>query len=96
MELPAGIRLFVLPKNQVVVHDNWQVAGLKASGSSDYSVEDMFVPEEMTIAFLDTILGRIVTGGAALRLGMPAIVTPFAGLCPEFPKTTRTRTRSPA
>jgi alkylation response protein AidB-like acyl-CoA dehydrogenase len=77
MDPPAGIRLFVLPKNQVVVHDNWQVAGLKASGSSDYSVEDVFVPEEMTFSFLDTILGKIVTGGAALRLGMPAIVTPF-------------------
>jgi len=76
-ELPAGIRLFVLPKDQVVVHDNWQVAGLKASGSSDYSIEDVFVPEEMTVAFLDTIVGNVVTGGAALRMGMPAIVTPF-------------------
>ena len=76
-DMPAGVRMFVLPKNQVVVHDNWQVAGLKASGSSDYSIEDVFVPEEMTISFLDTMLGNIVTGGAALRLGMPAIVTPF-------------------
>jgi alkylation response protein AidB-like acyl-CoA dehydrogenase len=74
---PAGIRLFVLPKDQVVVHDNWQVAGLKASGSSDYSIEDVFVPEEMSFSFIDAMVGKVVTGGAALRLGMPALVIPF-------------------
>jgi alkylation response protein AidB-like acyl-CoA dehydrogenase len=71
-----GARLVFLPRNQVVVHDNWQVAGLRGSGSSDYSIEDQFVPEEMTFPMMDFIMGNAVTGGAAFRLGQPAIVTP--------------------
>jgi len=75
--LPAGARLVLLPRDQVVVHDNWQVAGLRASGSSDYSIDDQFVPEEMSFSFVDLILGNAVTGGAAFRLGRSSIVTSF-------------------
>src|SRR5262249_15793899 len=74
---PAGIRMVLLPRQHVVVHDNWQVAGLKASGSCDYSIENAFVPDEMTFPFMDARLGNAVTGGAALRLGLPALVIRF-------------------
>src|SRR5215470_14046105 len=74
---PAEIRMVLLPRGQVVIHDNWQVAGLKASGSCDYSIENVFVPDEMTFRFMDARLGNAVTGGAALRLGTPALVIPF-------------------
>jgi len=74
---PAGIRMVLLPRDQVVILDNWQVAGLKASGSCDYSIENVFVPDEMTFAFMDAMRGNAVTGGAALRLGLPALVIPF-------------------
>jgi len=77
MPLPAGARLVLLPRNQVVVHDNWQVAGLRGSGSSDYSIEDQFVSEEMTFSLLDFIAGSAVTGGPTSRLGRPSIVTSF-------------------
>ena len=69
--------MVLLPRGQVVIHDNWQVAGLKASGSCDYSIENVFVPDEMTFPFMDARLGNAVTGGAALRLGLPALVIPF-------------------
>jgi indole-3-acetate monooxygenase len=75
--LPAGIRMVVLPRDQVVIHDNWQVAGLKATGSCDYSIENVFVPNDMTFPLMDAMLGNAVTGGAALRVGMPALVMPF-------------------
>jgi alkylation response protein AidB-like acyl-CoA dehydrogenase len=74
---PAGARLVLLPRDQVVIHDNWQVAGLRGSGSSDYSIEDQFVPEEMSLPMMDVMMGKAVTGGAALRLGMPAWVAGF-------------------
>jgi len=32
---PAGPRMVVLPRDQVVIHNNWQVAGLKGTGSCD-------------------------------------------------------------
>src|SRR6516164_9010741 len=69
--------MVLLPREQVVIHDNWQVAGLKASGSCDYSIENVFVPDEMTFPFMDAVLGNAVTGGAALRLGLPAFVAGF-------------------
>lgn len=36
--------LFFVPQNEVTIHDNWQTIGLQGTGSSDYSVEDVFVP----------------------------------------------------
>jgi indole-3-acetate monooxygenase len=73
-----GVRVIVVPRHQVTVHDNWQAAGLKASSSCDYSIEDVFVPDEMTFSLMDAVLGKPVAGGAALRLGFPAVVTPFS------------------
>jgi indole-3-acetate monooxygenase len=75
--LPAAIRIVVLPRNEVVIHDNWQVAGLKASGSCDCSIDDVSVPEEMTFRFTDMLSRAAVTGGAALKVGVPALVIPF-------------------
>jgi indole-3-acetate monooxygenase len=73
-----GVRVIVVPRDQVAIHDNWQAAGLKASSSCDYSIENVFVPDEMTFPFMDAVLGKLVNGGAALRLGYPAVVAPFA------------------
>lgn len=75
--MPEAGRLVLLRRNQVAVHDNWQVAGLRGSGSSDYSIEDQFVPEAMTVQFAHLFMGQAVTGGAALRLGLPAWVAAF-------------------
>jgi alkylation response protein AidB-like acyl-CoA dehydrogenase len=74
---PAGGRFVLLPRSQVTIHDNWQVAGLRGSGSSDYSIEDQFVPQEMTLHLTEVFMGNAVTGGAALRLGLPAWVASF-------------------
>ncbi len=75
--MPEAGRLVLLPRTQVVVHDNWQVAGLKATGSSDFSIEDQFVPEEMATPFENLFAGKAVNGGPAARLGFPASVAPF-------------------
>ena len=45
---PDGLpEMFVawLPRDEVVVHDTWHTTGLAGSGSNDYSVEDVFVPD---------------------------------------------------
>lgn len=44
-------RAFVVPKSAVSVLDNWHVFGVEGSGSYDYQLEDVFVPEGFTFAF---------------------------------------------
>lgn len=39
------VRLFYLPKTQVTLQGNWDVIGLRATGSIDYSIDNVFVPE---------------------------------------------------
>ena len=41
-------RIFVLPVEQAELIDNWDVLGLRATGSIDYVIEDVYVPEGFT------------------------------------------------
>ena len=63
--------VFLVPKDQAEVIDNWHVAGLQGTGSLDFSLDGVFVPAEMTYR-----LGApAVRGGDLFRLGMPAFVS---------------------
>ena len=62
----------VMPRHKVRVHDNWQVMGLRGTGSCDFSVDDLFVPHGFA---WDATLTEPVRGGALYRLGRPAFVT---------------------
>ncbi|WP_404953220.1 acyl-CoA dehydrogenase family protein [Streptomyces sp. 147326] len=44
-------RQFLVPADQVEVVGNWDTTGLCGSGSSDYTITDVFVPEEHTYTF---------------------------------------------
>jgi alkylation response protein AidB-like acyl-CoA dehydrogenase len=45
----AALRLCIFPRADVEVFDIWHVGGLRATGSNDYQVTDVFVPEEMAV-----------------------------------------------
>ena len=59
--------IFTFPKEQARIVDNWDVMGLKATGSIDYSTENLFVPQAYTynVATKDS-----VHGGALYRVGL--------------------------
>lgn len=40
-------RLLLVPREQVVVHDTWNVNGMRASGSKDIEVDDAYVPSDL-------------------------------------------------
>ena len=61
-----------MPVTAVQIHDNWQVMGLQGTGSCDFSVTDLFVPERFS---WDVQQARPQRGGPLYRLGMPAFVT---------------------
>ncbi len=41
-------RIFVLPVEQATLIDNWDVMGLRATGSIDYTIDSVFVPEHFS------------------------------------------------
>lgn len=48
-------RIFVLPVEQATLIENWDVIGLRGTGSIDYTINNVFVPEEYThFATIDT------------------------------------------
>jgi indole-3-acetate monooxygenase len=42
------VRTALFPKSSAEIIDNWQVIGLRGTGSDSYAVEDLFVPEPYT------------------------------------------------
>lgn len=67
------VRVFTLPKEKVTIVDNWDVMGLRATGSVDYHCHEVFVPAEHTY-LATTTEPRL--GGAVFRLGLAN----FAGI----------------
>ena len=67
-------RIFVLPVAQATLVDNWDVLGLRATGSIDYRIQDVFVPEAYT-HFAVTETPK--QGGDLYRLG----IVGFAAIC---------------
>jgi alkylation response protein AidB-like acyl-CoA dehydrogenase/ketosteroid isomerase-like protein len=63
--------VFVIPKDQAEVIDNWHVAGLQGTGSLDFSVNDVFVPEEQTY----DLTARAVRGGDLFRQELHLLVS---------------------
>jgi indole-3-acetate monooxygenase len=51
---PHDSRLMMVPREQVEIVDTWYTTGLAGTGSCDYTITDVFVPEEHTLTF-DTV-----------------------------------------
>ena len=68
---PPQIRA-TIRTSDVKIHDNWQVMGLRGTGSCDFSVENLFVPASFAY---DVSMTEPLRGGAMYRLGRPAFVT---------------------
>lgn len=68
---PLQLRV-VMPRHEVTVYDNWQVMGLRGTGSCDFSVDDLFVPDRFA---WDVSRTEPTRGGPLYRLGRPGFVT---------------------
>jgi len=59
----------VFPRADATIHDNWKVMGLQGTGSCDYSVSDLFVPQRFRQR-------RWIGGGPRLFSTCPGSVRP--------------------
>ncbi len=60
-------RIVIVPRDKAELKNNWDVLGLRSTGSIDYSMQNVFVPQEFT-HFLNA--NRPCTGGDLYRLGI--------------------------
>ena len=63
--------MFSFPAAELRIHDNWQVLGLRGTGSCDISVKDLFVPDDCV---WEVGVQQPQRGGALYKLGIPAFV----------------------
>jgi alkylation response protein AidB-like acyl-CoA dehydrogenase len=64
-------RIVVVPASDLTIHDTWHVAGLKGTGSCDFSLTDCFVPEGFTF---DSQAMQPQRGGPLYQLGLPGLL----------------------
>lgn len=74
------VRVFLLPRRDYVIDDNWHVVGLCGTGSKDILVEDAYVPDYRTHSYLDAF--HLRNPGAALNDG-PLYQIPFGTMFPN-------------
>ena len=65
---------FLLPKSDVEPVDTWHVSGMCATGSWDFKINDVFVPEQHALPFQEFI---DATSGIADRFSGPLYSTPL-------------------
>ena len=68
---PQQIRM-VVPTSQVQIHDNWNVLGLRGTGSCEFSLSDVFVPQRFTWGGTEA---KPLRGGPNIWLGRPGMQT---------------------
>jgi len=71
------MRTFLLPRADYAIDDVWHTSGLRATGSQDVVVDDVFVPEHRTHKFMDGFFRK--SPGHALNPG-PLYRIPFGQL----------------
>ena len=69
---PTQLVRVVMPTSEVQIHDNWHVVGLKGTGSCEFSVSDVFVPQRFTWGGAEA---KPYRGGPNFLLGRPGMQT---------------------
>jgi 3-hydroxy-9,10-secoandrosta-1,3,5(10)-triene-9,17-dione monooxygenase len=63
---PPEYRMFLLPRDDYAIIDNWYVLGLRGTGSKDVAAENVFVPEHRTVS-VEATKGGATHPGAAVN-----------------------------
>lgn len=67
-------RMFLIPRKEYVIKDDWYNMGLRGSGSNSAVFDDVFVPSHRALLFSDLVEA---SGPGAASCGHPMFTTPF-------------------
>lgn len=70
---PMHWRIMIAPRDSFEIVDTWFTTGLAGSGSRDYQVTDLFVPEEHSFTFADPRRGGPLATPEAILRNMPGV-----------------------
>jgi alkylation response protein AidB-like acyl-CoA dehydrogenase len=73
---PPRTLAMLFPAEAVTLLDTWHVGGLKGTGSGDFAVQDVFVPEDLSF---DLFAGVQQRGGPLYRLGIVGLLISECG-----------------
>ncbi len=65
-------RTMIVPVSEARLDGNWNVLGLRATGSIDYTIDDVFVPDAFTHSPTET---NPIQGGSFYRIGLLAMTS---------------------
>jgi 3-hydroxy-9,10-secoandrosta-1,3,5(10)-triene-9,17-dione monooxygenase len=104
---PPQPTMFCIPRADVEVIDNWNIAGMSGTGSNDVSVERVFVPEHRAVSSLALFSGshpgsrcytnplyRMAAGTVLSFEIRPVLAGALRGVAEQFLATTRDRIAS--
>ncbi len=64
---PPEPRFFVVPRQDFEIFDDWEVTGLRGTGSKSITVENIFVPAHHSIPLADAVSGKAGLGESAVH-----------------------------
>lgn len=66
--------MFLLPRDEVETIDSWYISGMCGTGSLDFAIDDVFVPDERVVPFTDFLDG---SSGIGDRFDAPLYSVPL-------------------
>jgi 3-hydroxy-9,10-secoandrosta-1,3,5(10)-triene-9,17-dione monooxygenase len=83
---PTGYRLCLVPRGEYEIIDDWQVMGMRGTGSKSMRMKEVFVPEYRALD-MTTVRGGPDFPGARMNSG-PLFRVPLVAIAGYFPATT--------
>ncbi len=80
------MQAFIFEKDEVTIHDNWQVTGMIATASHRFDIKDLFVPEErcFTISDKTTVLSHPIYQYPFLQFAEATLAVNSSGMALHF------------
>ena len=82
---PKNARWFLFPLADATVYDVWHMDGMAGTGSNDYGVDDLFIPEERGLDYAQMSTGRTPGSKVHSNPMYSTSISPFLAIASAIP-----------